>query len=55
MIHKKADSKQMACSGLSLSSRLLSSVVRATLPVMPPEEPWRAKKYKGKNKRKKHK
>jgi hypothetical protein len=50
MTHKKPDSKQMARPRLSLASRLLGTALRGTRQVPPPEEPWRNKKPKGKNK-----
>jgi hypothetical protein len=49
MIRKKADDRELARPRLSLASRLLGGAVRATLPVSPPQEPWRDKKSKGKN------
>ena len=55
MIHRKVEGKPQARSGRSLAARLLTDAVRATLPVPPPEEPWRAKKPKGKSRGKKRK
>ena len=54
MIQKKADGKQLSRSVHSLASRLLSGAVRATMQVIPQDEPWRAKKSKGKGRGKKH-
>jgi hypothetical protein len=54
MIQKKADGKQLSRSVHSLASRLLSGTVRATMQVIPQDEPWRAKKSKGKGRGKKH-
>jgi hypothetical protein len=55
MNHKTSDSKQIPRSRLSLASRLLGGALGATLPVTPPEEPWRNKKGKGKNRGKRQK
>jgi hypothetical protein len=49
MTHKKPDGRQLAHPRLSLASRLLGGAVRATLPAPSPQEPWRNKKPKGKN------
>jgi hypothetical protein len=49
MIPRKADDQEPARPRLSLASRLLGGAVRATLPVPPPQEPWRKRKPKGKH------
>lgn len=54
MIHKKTDGKKPARSRLSLAARMLGGPVCVTVPVPPPEEPWRNKKLNGKNKGKEH-
>jgi hypothetical protein len=53
MAPKKSAGKQSARSRLSPAARLLGGALRATLPLPPPEEPWRNRKPKGQNRGKK--
>jgi hypothetical protein len=55
MVYKKSDAKPLACSRVSLASRLLGSALRAPLTVPPLQEPWRNRKPKGKSRGKRHK
>ena len=50
MTRKKPESKQMARYRLSLVSRLLGTALRSTMKGPSPQEPWRNRKPKGKNK-----
>jgi len=55
MTQKKASAKQQTYSRVSLVSGLLDGAVRATLPAPAPQEPWRNRRPKGRNRGKGHK
>jgi hypothetical protein len=50
MTRKKPESQKMARARLSLVSGLLGTALRGTMQAPSPQEPWRNRKPKGKNK-----
>jgi hypothetical protein len=55
MAPKKADGSRPARPRLPLASRLLSSAVHATPAVTPPDEPWRNRQPRRRNRGKRQK